>query len=100
MQKISLFHLFILQIQSSLEYRHQTGQPIFDHAHPQNFQVPFNLPEFVPACKSQLIPSVHSRDTFKFSPETRLATPIFDHAQQKNFRSTFNFCEFVSTCKK
>ena len=33
------------------------AKPYFGHAHPQNFQMPFNLQEFVPG--------------------TRLATPIF-----------------------
>ena len=64
---------------------------IFDHAHPRNFQSPFNLCEFVSACKK----SVNS-----ICPDTRLATPIFYRAQPKNFSSTFNLCEFVSTYKK
>ena len=50
--------------------------------------------------KNQLIPSIHSWDTFKFSPGTWLATPICDHAQQNFFWSAFNFCKFVLTHKK
>ena len=37
MEKISLFDLFIFEIQSILESRHQTGQTLFDHAQPQKF---------------------------------------------------------------
>ena len=33
--------------------------PIFDHTHPINLQSPFNLREFVPASKTQLISSFH-----------------------------------------
>ena len=59
MPKISLFHLFILQIESILESHHMTGHIHFWPHQPQNFQCPFNLHEFVPACKK----SVNSWDT-------------------------------------
>ena len=59
MPKISLFHLFILQIESILESHHMTGHIHFWPHQPQNFQCPFKLLEFVPACKK----SVNSWDT-------------------------------------
>ena len=59
MPKISLFHLFILQIESILESHHMTGHIHFWPRQPLNFQRPFNLHEFVPACKK----SVNSLDT-------------------------------------
>ena len=55
MQKISLFHLFILQIELILESHHMTGHIHFWPLQPLNFPRPFNLYEFVPACKNQLI---------------------------------------------
>ena len=59
MPKISLFHLLILQIESILESRHMTGHIHFWPRQPLNCQRPFNLHEFVPACKK----SVNSWDT-------------------------------------
>ena len=59
LKEISLFHLFILQIESILESHHMTGHIHFWPHQPQNFQCPFNLHEFVPACKK----SVNSWDT-------------------------------------
>ena len=56
MGKSSLFYLYILQIESILESHHMTAIFIFD---PYNFWRPFNLREFVPACKK----SVNSWDT-------------------------------------
>ena len=58
-KKISLFHLFILQIQSILESHHMTGHIHFWPCQTLNFQCPFNLQEFAPACKK----SVNSWDT-------------------------------------
>ena len=49
--KNQLFHLLILQIHSVLEPCHQIAHTHFWPCHPQNFQSPFNLHEFVPACK-------------------------------------------------
>ena len=97
MQKISFFHLFILQIQSILEFHHMT----FGHTNLLHFQSPFNLYRFVSACKK----SVNSIISFLryiqfYSPDTTLAIPIFDHAQSKKLQSTFNFCQFVSTYLK
>ena len=51
MQKISLFHLFILQIQSILESRDQIGQTNFKHIQPKKLQSTFNFCEFVSRCK-------------------------------------------------
>ena len=59
MPKISLFHLFILQIESILESHHMTGHIHFWPRQPLHFKRPFNLHEFVPACKK----SVNSWDT-------------------------------------
>ena len=59
MQKISLFYLFILQIESILESHHMTDHIHFWLHQALNFQRPFNLHEFVPACKK----SVNSWDT-------------------------------------
>ena len=111
MQKISLFRLFILQIQSILESHHQTGHAHFLLCPSQNFQLSFILHEFFPACntsghyicsflryKSRVWDRVKRKSQ---SPETRLASPIFfDHTLTKTVSSTFNFCEFPSTCKK
>ena len=44
--KISQFHLFIHQIQSTLESRDQIVCTIFDHAQPKNFALTFNSWEF------------------------------------------------------
>ena len=65
MQKITLFHLFILQIKSPII---RLATPIFNHAHSKNFQAPFNLPEMVINlhAKNLLIPSVYSRYTVNF----------------------------------
>ena len=62
-------------------------------------KLPFNLCEFVPACKKQLIPSVHSWDKFKLSPETRLATPIFDNAQLKKLDPLLIFVNLYQHAK-
>ena len=51
MSNISLFHLFLLQIKSILESGHMTGHIHFWPHKPLNFPRPFNLHEFVPACK-------------------------------------------------
>ena len=74
--------------------------PFFDHAHPKNFQLPFNLRKNVTACKK----SVNSICSFLryrqfYSPEIRSNTSLFDYAQPKTFKSTFYFCEFVLTPK-
>ena len=49
--KNQFISLFILQIPSILESHQHTGYTIFDHAHPQNLQSPFNLRQFAPASK-------------------------------------------------
>ena len=54
MPKISLFHLFILQIESILESHHMTGHIHFWLHQALNFQRLFNLHEFVPACKKSV----------------------------------------------
>ena len=59
MPKISLFHLFILHIESILVSHRMTGHIHFWQHEPQNLQCPFNLHEIVPACKK----SVNSWDT-------------------------------------
>ena len=51
MQKISLFHLFILQIQSILESQDQIGRTSFKHIQPKKLQSTFNFCEFVSRCK-------------------------------------------------
>ena len=87
------FHLFrYSQFQCPVN---RLATPIFDH----NFQSPFNLHEFVPACKKSVdsICSFLSNSQIQ-SPVTRLPTSIFDHAQSKTFQQTFNFCKFLSTC--
>ena len=57
---------------------------IFDHAHPKNVQLSFNLRESVPACKNPVVSTCLFLRYSKFqSPETRLATPIFDYALPK-----------------
>ena len=57
MQKISLFHLLILQIQSILESSHMTGQTHFWPSQPLKFSITFNLCEFVPACRKSVYSS-------------------------------------------
>ena len=62
----------------------KTATSIFDHAHPENFQLSFNLRESVPACKNSVVSICLFLRYSKFqSPETRLATPIFDYALPK-----------------
>ena len=48
--KNSLFHLFILQIKFQRPLN-RLVTPIFDYVYSQNFQLPFNLHEFVPVSK-------------------------------------------------
>ena len=60
MQKISLFHQFILHIYSIFDSRNQTNHFYFWRCPPKTF-------------------------SFIFSAKTRLGTPTFDHAQQKVF---------------
>ena len=86
----SLFYLFILQIQSIIESCNQISLTHFLLFPPKNFQSPFNLSKFVPACKK----SVNSTCSFlrytQFQiPKTRLGTPIFDYAQPK-YREIFD----------
>ena len=50
MQNISLFHLFIVDIQPRV-LRPLLPHPYFDHAQPNIFQSIFNYPEFVSTCK-------------------------------------------------
>ena len=59
MPKISLFHLLIHQIESILESHHMTGNIYFWPHQLLNFQRPFNLHKFVPACQK----SANSWDT-------------------------------------
>ena len=47
MQKISLFHHFILEIQQILESQDLKGHPMFDHHHPKIVKVIFGFPEFL-----------------------------------------------------
>ena len=52
--KNQLFHLFIFQTQSIAKSCHQTGHTHFWPCQPQKFQAPFNLHEFLPACKKSV----------------------------------------------
>ena len=61
MPKISLFHLFILQIVSIVESHHMTGHIHYWPCQPLNFQHPFKLHECVLACEK----SGNSRDIVK-----------------------------------
>ena len=54
MQKTSSFHLFILQIKSVIEFRHQIRRTHFVTYPPKRLQSLFNLHEFVPACKKSV----------------------------------------------
>ena len=81
-QKISSIHKLIQQILGSHELN--------GHAHlwphpPQNHWITFSFPEFVPSCKNQFIPSIHSWDTVNFR-----VPPISDHTYPKNFWLTFS----------
>ena len=63
MQKISFYHLFILQIQSILESHQQLATPIFDHAHLIKFNYLLICVKLYKHAKNQLTQSVHSWDT-------------------------------------
>ena len=76
MQKISLFHLLILQIQSILSPITRLVTLICDHTHYQRFWSPFNLCEIVRTCKNQLVSSVLSWDTVNF----RVQRPDWPHS--------------------
>ena len=90
-EKITLFHLFIFEIQSILESRDQTAAPIFDLAPPSPPQKNNQLLIFdimYQHVKNQFIPSVHSSVTVNFripSPGwahpflTMLTPKIFNH---------------------
>ena len=54
MQKTSSFHLFILQIKSVIESRHQIRHTHFGTYPPKRSQSLFDLHEFVPACKKSV----------------------------------------------
>ena len=91
MQKISLFHLFILQIESILESHHMTGHIHFWPRQLLNFQRPFNLHEFVPASKK----SVNSWDTVNYGEIVHLEIMQFDwlrvfwpKSQEQDFSET------------
>ena len=58
--------------------------PIFDHTHPINLQSPFNLREFVPASKTQLISSFHFWEQF-LGLRDQIDQFILDHDHPKNF---------------
>ena len=67
MQNVSLFHLFILKVQSILESHYQTGYTHFWLCSFKKFPSLFNLLEFVPASKKS-VNSIYSslRDTVSF----------------------------------
>ena len=74
--------------------------PFFDYAHPKNFQSPFNLREFVPACKKSVIPTVYSWDTFNF----RVSRPDWPHPvltlpNQKVFDQLLTFVNLYQQAK-
>ena len=60
--KISLFHLFVLEIQPTLEC--QASKPIFDHAHSiqKNFNQLSYITNLYKQTKTQIISSFSSRD--------------------------------------
>ena len=74
MDKVSLFHMFILQT-------------VHTHFWPWPPKKMFNhlliCVKLYQHAKNQLISPVHSWDTFKFSPQTRLATCFFIMPNQK-----------------
>ena len=49
---------------------------IFDQVHPKIFESTFSFPEFVPACKKSVAPSVHFWDTANF----RVQRPDWPHS--------------------
>ena len=92
MQKISLFHLFIFEIKSTLESRDQTGHMHFWPCPPNKFLTSFNFCESVSTCKK----SVHSIWSFYrynqfYNPVMGLATPILT-------TSTFNIFSQLLIC--
>ena len=100
-QKTSLIHKLILQIEQILGTHELNGHTYFWPHPPKITEITFSCPEFAPACKI----SIHSIYSFlrysKFpSSVNRLTMPIFNHSHAKFFWSTFNLCELVSTCRK
>ena len=94
MQKTSLFHLLVLQIQSILESCHQTGHTHFwPWPPPQKVPITF----WFPACKTT-VNSISLVHTLKF----RVQRPDWPYLllTMPNQNIFDQLCEFVSTCKK
>ena len=66
MQKICSIHKLIFTIKQILRFHELKVIPIFDHAHQKIIGANFSFPEFAPALKNLLAPSVHSGDTVNF----------------------------------
>ena len=100
MQKISLFHLFILQIQSFQSPALNLPHPSLTMLTPKFFNyllVCVNLCQH--AKKSvNFICSFWRYSQFQ-SPETRLATSIFDHSQPKIFDQLLIFVNLYQHAK-
>ena len=63
MQKITLYHLFLIEIQSILESITRLTTPIFDHGHPKNFQATVTCMNLYQHAENWLITSVDFSDT-------------------------------------
>ena len=115
MQNISLFHLFIVDIQPRV-LRPLLPHPYFDHAQPNIFQSIFNYPEFVSTCKKSdyLIILTHFpnyqakkifrksytaqkmkfsiKDVFSKSDQIRSFLWIWSHLLKKSLMENLIFC--------
>ena len=101
MQKLSLFHLFILQLQSILESSQQTGQTHLSLPTPEIINHHITCMNLFQSAKNKLISSVHSWDTLSFRAERPdWPNSFLAMYNQKRFPSTFIVCGFLSSCKK
>ena len=98
--KNQLFHQFIFEILSILDFCYQTGHTHFWPCPPKSVWSAFNFCECINMHKTSYSTSSFFECREFLNPFTRLATLIFDHAHPQNFPSFFNLREFVPVCKK
>ena len=99
MQKISLFNLFLLQIELILEPVTILATPVSDHAHPKKSQKFGRIWENQLA-KNQLIPLTHSWDTVNFRlPQADWTYLFLRMPYQKNFYQLSIFANLYQHAK-
>ena len=109
-KKITLFHLFIFQIQPMSESHDQTGHTLFwpDWPHPvwpflsKKFLISFYyFWEPVSTCKNPYLPSVYSSDTVNFRvPPPDRPYPFLTMLMLYSLWMTFNCCVLIYNMSK